>query len=275
MTKVTELFTIPTKEADVDWFATTQKQHCSFLNRRCLKTRKSDSDISIGTCSVIHGRAERPVIICPHRLLERRQIFVDSIHLLTKHEPGNELHIIPEVSVPGGNIDYFLVSTKRREIQTLDTTGTVWPARQKFLASKGIAVSQKDLDSKKSFGMNWKMTAKTILVQMHHKIQTLESLNKHLVLSVQEDLLAYFESNFNFAHLSEARLGDSMHFHAYSFAEDESGSYRIELTKRKSTDTEGIAVCLGLQADPKVELEHIVKQLTSKISASTLFTLSL
>jgi hypothetical protein len=33
-------------------------------------------------------------------------------HLLTQHEPGNELHIIPEISVPGGSVDYVLASVK-------------------------------------------------------------------------------------------------------------------------------------------------------------------
>lgn len=61
------------------------------------------------------------------------------------------------------------------ELQTLDTTGTVWPERQRFLVSKGIkAVARADVQNTKGFGMNWKMTAKTILVQLHHKIQTFE-----------------------------------------------------------------------------------------------------
>lgn len=41
--------------------------------------------------------------------------------------------------------------------------------------------------------MNWKMTAKTILVQLHHKIDTFESISKHLVLVVQDYLLDYMK----------------------------------------------------------------------------------
>ncbi len=40
-----------------------------------------------------------------------------------------------------------------------------------------------------------------------------------------------------------------------------------------STDTAGIAECLELQAEPKVELEEIIEQLEKKISPDTLFTL--
>ena len=89
------------------------QQRCPFTETRCFKVRKSQPDISIGTCAVQYGRNVRDIIICPNRLLERRQVFTDCLHLLTLHEPGNELHIVPEVSIPGGSVDYFLVSARK------------------------------------------------------------------------------------------------------------------------------------------------------------------
>ena len=65
-------------------------------------------------------------------------------------------------------------------------------------------MSTKDLKSKKSFGMNWKMTAKTILVQLHHKVVTFEAVNKHLVLVVQNHMLEYMESQFKFDHIASS-----------------------------------------------------------------------
>lgn len=70
---------------------------------------------------------------CPFRLLERRQIFIDCLHLPDGRVPGNELHIVPETRIPGGNVGYLLVSVGDGcvkdfdgiELQTLDTTGTV------------------------------------------------------------------------------------------------------------------------------------------------------
>lgn len=192
MSKVIELFGISTKSnKKPDWQKIVALQFCPYLNRTCIKVRKSSPEISIGTCSVLYGRGSNPVIICPYRLLERRQVFTDCLHLLTLHEPGNELHIISEINIPGGNVDYFLVSARNTkvkdfvgiELQTLDTTGTVWPERQKFLLEQGFEVNV-DLGLKKTFGMNWKMTAKTTLVQLHHKIQTFETINKHLVLVI-------------------------------------------------------------------------------------------
>lgn len=195
--RVSELFGKSTGKQQ-PWPEILTKQWCPFTNTKCFKVRKSDPDISIGTCTVRYGKEPRGIIICPKRLLERRQVFMDCLHLLTQHEPGNELHIVPEMSIPGGSVDYFLASVKKGkvrdfvaiEFQTLDTTGTIWPERQRFLKSLGFKVARKEANSTKTFGMNWKMTAKTILVQLHHKVETLEHLNKRFALVIQDCLLA-------------------------------------------------------------------------------------
>ena len=278
MTKIIDFFGIDSDRERTDWTEVHRTQHCPYLNKKCIKIRKSQSEISIGTCTVRYGRASRPVMICPFRLLEKRQIFTDCLHLLTGHEPGNEIHVVPEVGIPGGNIDYFLVSARGRkvrdfvgiELQTLDTTGTVWPERQRFLNSVGIEAEGGD--SVKPFGMNWKMTAKTILVQLHHKVQTFEHLNKHLVLVAQDVLYEYMRREFSFDHLTDARTSDPMHFHSYGFFEQEDGN-RIEMVSRWSTDSDGIATCLGLQSEANIELNVITDTLETKLSDLTLMTL--
>jgi len=281
MSKVVELFGHSTQEPGRDWNLIVQQQGCPFLLRRCYKVRKSNPEISIGTCRVLYGSKNEPIIICPTRLIDRRQIFIDCLHLLTTHEPGNELHIVSEVTVPGGSVDYCLVSVRDGrikdfvgiELQTLDTTGTVWPERQRLLKELGVARNDTAEDTDKSYGMNWKMTAKTILVQMHHKIQTFEHVNKRLVLVTQDKLLAYMTKEFNFGHLSNPpKMGDFMHVHAYNMTEQGDHSYRLALQARLSTDTAGIAQCLALQAEARVELEEIIKALQAKISSATLFT---
>jgi hypothetical protein len=280
MSKVVELFGQSVAKSDVNWQEVVTGQQCVYLNKKCYKIRKSDPDTAIGSCTVLYGRELEPIIICPTRLIERRQIFTDCFHLLTTHEPGNELHIVSEVSIPGGSVDYFLVSTKDGkvkdfvgiELQTLDTTGTVWPERQRLLKKLGVPRGDNSEDSNKSFGMNWKMTAKTILVQMHHKIHTFEHVNKKLVLVVQDKLLNYMSREFKFDHLrNPASIGDSMHFHAYRMDVQADKSYKLTMQSRLSTDTDGIGLCLGLQAEARVELELIIQALQSKISASTLF----
>jgi len=281
MTDIIELFTINTSiQGKAHWARILRKQYCSYLDRRCLKVRKSQPDISIGTCTVCYGREKKPVIICPHRLLEKNKIFTDCIHLLQLHEPGNEFHVVSEVTLPGGSVDYFLLSVKNGkvkdfvgiELQTLDTTGTVWPERQRYLQSQGLSVSPADVQSAKPFGMNWKMTAKTILVQLHHKVETLEKLGKHLVIVIQDEFLHYMKGEFSFDHIQGALLGNSMHFHSYAVTNGTTALH-LDLAQRLSTDSAGIARCLGLQAESSMELADIISQLEGKISEKTLLSI--
>ena len=269
MSKVKELFGVfASDHAGLE--LALSRQICPFSCKKCYKTRKSNPDIAIGTCTVHYQ--EDDIIICPSRLLENNQIFLDCLHLLTQHEPGNELYIIPEVSIPGGTVDFFLVSAKDGkvrdfagiELQTLDTTGTIWPERQRLLHEHGFPVDRSDLDSRKSFGMNWKMTAKTILVQLHHKSQTFEHLNKHLVLIVQMPFFDYMRRAFSFSHIQGVRLGDPVHIHTYGLKET-GNRLKLSLDTRVSTDSAGIAVCLGLHDQTRLELRELTAALEQKL----------
>lgn len=270
MSKISEFFGLYCKNTLSDFKQAMETQICPYTQRVCTKMRKSNPEIKIGTCSVRYQNQD--VIICPFRLLEHNQIFIDCLHLLTMHEPGNELYLIPEVQIPGGHVDYFLVSAKDKkikdfigiELQTMDTTGTVWPERQKFLNEQGIEIDQEDLNNKKTFGMNWKMTLKTILIQMHHKSETFEHLNKHLVLIVQRPLYEHMKKDFNFGEIKGVRLGDPVHIHSYNFVENET-VLNLSLHTRVSTDSVGIAKCLGLNAESKVELQDLIRILEPKL----------
>jgi len=133
-------------------------------------------------------------------------------------------------------VDYFLVSAKDGkvkdfvgiELQTMDTTGTVWPERQRLLKELGYQVDEADIQNKRTYGMNWKMTAKTILIQMLHKSETFESLNKHLVLIIQEPFFDYIKREFSFNNISSARVGDPVHIHSYDIKENQ-GKLKLSL----------------------------------------------
>lgn len=64
-------------DSEQDWASIVAGQQCPFLGKRCYKVRKSNPEISIGTCSVMYGKDPSPVLICPTRLLQRNQIFID------------------------------------------------------------------------------------------------------------------------------------------------------------------------------------------------------
>jgi hypothetical protein len=279
MTKVAELYGLPTFTPG-KWKSVVKREECPLLGRKCLKNRKSQANLTIGTCTMIVGKkSPHPVMICPFRLLERSQVFMDCTHLLRLHEPGNELRIVPEVAVPGGSVDYCLASVRKGkprdfvgiELQTMDSTGTVWPERQRFLRQFGVHVKGEDADSAKGFGINWKHTAKTTLVQLHHKIATFEHLSKRLVLVLQDCLLDYMRKAFAFDHINGIRDGDPMQFHSYELRKGDL-DYSLQLKERVSTDGLGVATCLGLQASPKVELTAVLEQIEAKLPHSTLLT---
>ena len=279
MSSVAELFGNPVTVDLPGWYDTIVGQHCPYINSRCYKVRKSAPDVSIGTCAVNYGRRDDLLVICPARLLERRQIFVDCLQLLLNHVPGNELHLIAEVPVPGGSVDYFLVSARDGkvrdfvgiELQTLDTTGAIWPERQRTLRYLGVSRTDDEENNTKPFGMNWKMTAKTTLMQLHHKIQTFQNVNRKLVLVVQDKFLDYMQREFEFSHLTEpAIVGEAMHIHAYQADRLQQG-FRLNLYKRLSTDADGVRACLGLQADANLDLEDIVRTLESRMTGATFF----
>jgi len=48
-------------------------------------------------------------------------------------------------------------------------------------------------------------------------------------------------------------------------------SYKLVMESRLSTDTDGIGLCLGLQAEARIELEQIMQTLQAKLSPTTLF----
>jgi len=275
MSKIIELFGFNVNNINLDWQNIIKNQLCPYTGKRCFKVRKSQPEISIGTCSVKYGINNRPIIICPNRLLQNRKVFIDCLHLLHLHQPGNDIHVVSELSIPGGNVDYIIASVKDKkvkdflgiEFQTLDTTGTVWPERLKLLKELGLNNSENEDD--RNFGMNWKMTAKTILVQLHHKISTFEYLQKHLVLIIQNYFFDYMKKEFNFNNTNNPALyGDSLQFHSYSLNDNE--DYNLKLKERLSTNSIGIAECLGLNTEKSVDLEIMFEAIEKKISDKTL-----
>jgi len=259
-----------------EWQVVHEAEHCTYLNRRCVKIRKSDPTVTIGSCTVQYGG--EGVIICPHRFLQKRQIFLDTVHLLGRHEPGNQLHVVPEVSIPSGNVDYFVISAKHGkvqdylaiEIQAVDTTGKVWPARQRFVHEYIDPDVTVPLGH---YGMNWFMTAKTIMIQLHHKAETLELLHKKLVVVVQDNLYRYMNQKLDTSVVREANAADTVQFHVYTLHSAPQAPLLLELAARYSTTPEGIAVMLGAKKSAFIAEADLLARLEPRLGDRTLLTI--
>jgi len=245
-----------------DWKAVLTEQQCPFLTRKCIKQRKSDPNQTIGAC--IAGYQSSPLIICPKRFLENHRIFLDSIELLSARQA--QFFIVPEVAMPGGSIDYLLVAMRGDEvidflgveIQSLDTTGSggIWSAREDLYGGH--------LSEQYQYGMNWKMSAKTILIQMHHKAESFEVLGKKLVLVLQLQFYDYVSRAFQTAHIGTARAEDSVHFHTYHCVEL-NRQFRPALAERRSTNIRGIERMLKLGKGAGISEEEVIQRIKAKL----------
>lgn len=282
MSRIAELFGYSANQKGIDWQNIVSEQKCPFLGKKCYKVRKSDPSISIGSCTVLYGDQQAPVIICPTRFTAGNKVFLDCLDLMAPLESGIELYVISEVNIPGGNVDFFLVSSRNGKVidfagietQALDTTGTVWLERQRLLRDLGVEQDERSRGEKASYGINWKMTAKTVLVQIHHKVQTFEYIGKKIVLVLQDRLFNYMAQQFTFDHLHNPPVeSDSLRFHVYHMSRDpNSQSFGITLSSKWSTDTAGVARCLGLRANPQVELQNMTQALEGRLSSALRLT---
>lgn len=275
--RIAELFGASTLDDSVDWKRILDSQECPFTSTTCYKIRKSDPQISIGTCIVRFKRERIPLIICPKRFLADGQVFADCQHLLMDPQPSDEVHLVSEIPVPGGSVDYFMILVRQKrlidfvgiEIQALDTTGTVWPYRQQFLKEVDAIDDPVELKNK-PIGINWKMTAKTILIQLHHKIGIFESLGRKLVLVLQQDLMNYMANEFTFDHFKIAAKDDAMHFHSYQLIISNSGDLTLAIEERKSTTSVGLSRALTLAQDGTMTERELFERIQSKIHKNTL-----
>src|SRR5690606_12847032 len=158
------------------------------------------------------------------------------------------------------------------ELQTMDTTGSVWYSRQKLINDE-LGIPTLEAGDPKTYGINWKMTAKTILLQMHHKAETLELLGKKLVLVIQDVFYNYMESAFQTSSLQDADVKNSVHFHIYGLNREDNANFSLELRFRRSTTALGIEQILGLRESKAIHEEALLARLQAKISERTLLTI--
>lgn len=271
MSKISEFFGLNCNDDSQDIKKVLDSQICPYTKKICTKMRKSNPNIKIGTCSVKYQNQD--LIICPSRFLENNRVFNDCISLLAKHSPNNELYLITEVQIPGGYVDYFLVSTNNKkvvdfvgiEIQAIDTIRSVWPERQRFLKEKGLRIDDAPNINKKTFGMNWKMTLKTTLIQMHHKAKFFESMNKHLVLIIQKPLFEHMQHDFDSSEIKESKHEDTFHIHVYELKESNL-KFNLSFDTNVSTDSKGIEKCLGLNTNKEINMDDLFKILEPKVT---------
>ena len=280
MYKVNEMFGLYTNGPKFpDLRKALNKQTCPHRNGApCYKTRKSDPDTAIGTCSLCFNNVDQPVLICPEPLTRGKKVFRDCLHLISNSLPGSDLYLLPEVTTSAGRIDYVLTAVRNGvpvdfvpiELQTLDTTGSIWNSRQELLSEQGYDVVEGAARSCSAM-LNWKMTAKTILAQLLQKSQLFASMNRNLVLICQTPLFDYMRTHFNFAGVREADNRDVLHFHMYDYVSDGT-AMSLKLSSMRSASLEVVESIMGKQVDSNQALREINEVLTAKLCTEYLWS---
>ena len=167
-------------------------QYCPFLNRECVKPRKSEPQIKVGICSVGYkGKFSNqydPVIICPFRFLD--DVVFTSIK--NKFFPSwKNVKWVKEVSMGvSGNVDYVALKTNSTnttaedffcvEFQANGTTGSPYPYVKDLLANGKY-------EKKYQFGLNWANEfMKTMMQQVYKKGQVVSSWNRKIIFVIQD-----------------------------------------------------------------------------------------
>lgn len=242
-----------------------EAEYCPFQDKRCTKTRKSNSDITIGTCSVgYRGRGldeYKPHVICPDRF-ETDAVFEPIEELLVEE---GEFFRVPEVALFGTSIDY--VAGKRDEngdvidyagveVQAIDTTGSVWDHKTAY--ENGEDMTEVD----KSYGMNWAMSiTKTMMQQAFKKGQAFLDWDENLIFLIQDVSLDYLRRNANTTRLEEAKEENPVHFYSYALNYDyEEEQYEWVVDEKLSTDLEGVSMMMDSDEDEKIPTKDEFKE---------------
>lgn len=271
MSRVNEMFGLYTDGKKFpDLCDVLRNQTCPYSGKACYKTRKSDPNTAIGTCSLLFDSETQPILICPEPLTKDGKVFTDCLQFISSSIAGSDLYLIPEVVTSVGRIDYVLAAFKHGkpvdfvpiELQTLDTTGSIWNERQKLLIEHGYSV---DAGEARSTGasLNWKMTAKTILAQLVQKSQLFASMNKNLVLICQTPLYQYMTKRFNFSEVHDASLSDVLHFHMYDYV-TENNEMVLKLSQMRSAPLSAVERIMGTDSNGNNEYLKICQVLVDK-----------
>jgi len=246
-----------------------EAEYCPYQDKRCTKRRKSDNDITIGTCSVGYrgrGLSEyRPHVICPDRFNDDavfeplEPLFVDE----------GELFRVPEVTLMGTSIDFVSGKVDKNgdvidfagvEVQALDTTGSVWEHKTNYENGEDIE------DVENSYGMNWAMSiTKTMMQQAFKKGQAFSEWDENLIFLIQDVSLDYLRRNANTSQLEGAKPENPVHFYAYSLEYDyETSGYEWSLSEKVSTDLEGVSQMMDSDEDEKIPTKDNFKDSIKK-----------
>ena len=257
--------------------ADMENQRCPFMDDECMKFRKSEPDVKIGTCSLgmKNNNTFVPSVVCPRRI-EVPSIFRAVKQIVFGDAPTS---LIREVNMGIGSFDYVLVlcdgSTIQDfccvEIQANGTTGTPWAA-VKDMKERG-----RYLSNAYSYGFNLaNQYQKTMMQQIYKKGRVTEKWKKHLIVVLQDVGLEYLQRSrtSDMSGLLEnphMNLVDSERWIHFATFQMKWGDDRWipSITRLYDTTVVDVANMLGARWDGDAGLSDFIKRLQAKLDSAT------
>lgn len=157
-----------------------------------------------------------------------------------------EFFASPEVPLLGASIDYVagkidddgtVLDFAGVELQSLDTTGSVWEYRQGYFDE-----DEEMEEISGTYGINWAMSlTKTMMQQAFKKGQVFGDWGENLIFLVQDVSIDYLRDNYDSSGLRNLREEDPVHFYSYSLEFDyDKQEYLWELNEKMSATIEGV-----------------------------------
>lgn len=206
---------------------------CPFCGGFCAKRN--------GVCEI--ALSKESLAVCPYRFLKDGVIFSN----IENEFPESKAESIEkEVKVTDSFFDYVLLMSKSgvanfcvfAEIQALDTCGSSWFEIAKLL-ERYLGPKSPPLEPKrhKPLGINWKMTAKTLLMELMKKDVIAGILKTKLFVVVQDSLWEYLKEKYPLASRMEYSSNKTVQWHVYRI--EDSG--HIALKEKHSCGTGEVA----------------------------------
>jgi hypothetical protein len=245
--------------------------HCPFINSECTK-RSHLINGPFPVCSIarwiLSGKNrhnEGPICICPNRLYQA-DIFKDVIKHCWPGEKPKKYKVAYEVSLSSlGKIDCVLAEINSHnkigqfvsvELQTVDITGTYFPAYDAFINSRM-------LDSQPKYNFNWRNVYKRYIMQLIFKGFSHHHWNTRIVAVMQDVLVNRLWEIGNFA---ESPIEKSnIVFLSYKMAPSSSEPGRFDLKLVRPIGTRHMDLMNGILYAEAPSKEAFLKKVIQRL----------
>ncbi len=238
-------------------------QRCPFIDAECVKFRKSEPEVKIGSCAlgIKTDGGFQPVIICPERF--RTSDVFNALE--AEFFPSAErVYWVREVNLATiGSFDYVAIAAHSEivistnyicvEIQAAGTTGTPWGAIKHYRDNLSL-----DGAEPVTYGINWANEyIKTMMQQIYKKGSVISAWDRgrKIVIALQDIGMDYILKQGS--GIRDHCENDPFQFRPFSMYIDANDQWALKPSEKKySADLSGIVQSLSSTGEGNIPAEE-------------------